>query len=99
MRQTVAVSLPVELTEELDRAAGEEGSSRSELVRDALRRYLAVRRFRAVRNATLPFAEAEGFISDEDVFQALSRGSCSTATSLSPRWERAGCAPSCSSAS
>lgn len=72
MRQTVAVSLPADLTEELDSAAREEGSSRSELVRDALRRYLAVRRFRAARSATLPFAEAAGFISDEDVFQAIS---------------------------
>lgn len=72
MRQTVAVSLPEDLTEALDAAAREEGTSRSELVRDALRRYLAVRRFRALREATLPHAEDSGFITDEDVFEALS---------------------------
>lgn len=72
MRQTVAISLPEELTAELDTAAREEGTSRSELVRDALRRFLAVRRFRAVREAVTAGAEATGFVSDEDVFKALS---------------------------
>lgn len=72
MRQSVAISLPADLTEELDLAAREEGSSRSQRVRDALRRYLAVRRFRALRNDILPYAEAAGFMSDEDVFRALS---------------------------
>jgi len=72
MRQTVAISLPEDLTAELDAAAREEGTSRSELVRDALRRFLAVRRFRAVREAVTAHAEAAGFITDEDVFKALS---------------------------
>jgi metal-responsive CopG/Arc/MetJ family transcriptional regulator len=72
MRQTVAISLPEELTAELDNAAREEGTSRSELVRDALRRFLAVRRFRAVRDSVTAHAEAAGFITDEDVFKALS---------------------------
>jgi metal-responsive CopG/Arc/MetJ family transcriptional regulator len=72
MRQTVAISLPEELTAELDAAAREEGTSRSELVRDALRRFLAVRRFRAVRDSVTAHAEAAGFITDEDVFTALS---------------------------
>ena len=72
MRRTVAISLPEELTAELDTAAREEGTSRSELVRDALRRFLAVRRFRAVRDSVTAHAEAAGFITDEDVFKALS---------------------------
>ncbi len=72
MRQTGAISLPEELTAELDTAAREEGTSRSELVRDALRRFLAVRRFRAVRDSVTAHAEAAGFITDEDVFKALS---------------------------
>ena len=72
MRQTVAVSLPADLTRRLDAVAEEEGTSRSGIVRDALRRYLAVRQFEQVRAAVLPFAEAAGFLTDEDVFRSTS---------------------------
>ena len=69
MRQTVAVSLPADLTTRLDAVAEEEGTSRSEVVRDALRRYLALRQLQKVREAVLPYAEAAGVLTDEDVFR------------------------------
>ena len=72
MRQTVAVSLPAELTVRLDAVAAEEGTSRSEIVRDALRRYLAQRQFEQVRMTILPFAESAGVLTDEDVFRDVS---------------------------
>lgn len=72
MRQTVAVSLPSDLTARLDLVAEEEGTSRSEIVRDALRRYLAQRQLQQTRVSVLPFAEAAGFLTDEDVFKAVS---------------------------
>lgn len=72
MRQTVAVSLPRDLTQQLDDVALEEGSSRSEVVREALRRYLAVRQFQKVRASILPFAEAAGIVDDEEVFRLMS---------------------------
>ena len=72
MRQTVAVSLPADLTTRLDAVAEEEGTSRSEVVRDALRRYLALRQFQKVREAVLPYAEAAGVLTDEDVFRLMS---------------------------
>ncbi|MBM4365756.1 MAG: ribbon-helix-helix protein, CopG family [Deltaproteobacteria bacterium] len=72
MRQTVAVSLPADLTARLDLVAEEEGTSRSEVVRDALRRYLALRQFQKVREAIIPYAEAAGVLTDEDVFRSMS---------------------------
>lgn len=72
VRQTVAISLPSELTERIDAAAQEEGVSRSEVVRDAVRAFLAIRDFQRVRAAIVPYAEAAGFVTDEDVFKALS---------------------------
>ena len=72
MRQTVAVSLPADLTTRLDAVAEEEGTSRSEVVRDALRRYLALRQIQKVREAVLPYAEAAGVLTDEDVFRLMS---------------------------
>ena len=44
----------------------------SEIVRESVRRYVAVRRFRRLRNKVLPFAEAQGLLTDEDVFKAFS---------------------------
>ena len=72
MRQTVAVSLPPELAAELDAVAEREGASRSEIVRDALRRYLAVREFQRLRESLVPFAEAHGLFTEEDVFRNVS---------------------------
>ncbi len=46
--------------------------TRSEVVRDALRRQLAVRRFEAVRARLMPFAEARGYLTEEDVFESVS---------------------------
>lgn len=44
----------------------------SDVVRDSLRRYLAAAKFKRLRRRTLPFAEAAGFLTDEDVFEAIS---------------------------
>jgi len=40
-QRTVTISLPPSLSQEVDRVARAEGRSRSELVREALRQYLA----------------------------------------------------------
>lgn len=44
----------------------------SDLVRDSIRRYIAIQRFRQLRNSTLPLAEAQGILTDEDVFELIS---------------------------
>ena len=44
----------------------------SDIVRESIRRYVAVEKFRALRKKVLPFAEAQGFLTDEDVFRAIS---------------------------
>lgn len=68
------------LTIRLDRAlerqlatlAKRSGRSRSDIARDALRRQLAVMQFEDARRAVMPFAEARGYLTDEDVFRAVS---------------------------
>lgn len=72
MRQTVAVRLPAELTARLDLVADEEGTSRSEVVREAVRRYLALRELQKVRESVIRYAKATGVLSDEDVFRSMS---------------------------
>jgi predicted transcriptional regulator len=68
----LTVRLPPKLRRELDRLSRERRLPAGEIVRDSLRRYLAVERFRALRGKAIPFAEAEGFLTDEDVFSKLS---------------------------
>lgn len=72
MRKSVTVSLPARLARELDRISREEGTSRSEVVRDALLRQFALREFRRLRRALLPKARARGIVTDEDAFRAVS---------------------------
>jgi Arc/MetJ-type ribon-helix-helix transcriptional regulator len=69
-------SITIRLDERLERMLRDEcsrsGHSRSEVVRDALRRQLAIRRFDALRERMLPVAEARGYLTDEDVFRDVS---------------------------
>ena len=48
------------------------GRSRSDIARDALRRQLAILQFEEARRSIMPFAEARGYLTDEDVFRAVS---------------------------
>jgi metal-responsive CopG/Arc/MetJ family transcriptional regulator len=72
MRETISISLPEEIKNELDNAVREEGLSRSDLVRQALRNFLFTRRFRGLRARMVPKAQAAGVFTDEDVFDRLS---------------------------
>lgn len=69
---TVAIRLDAKLQRELNRLSRQLGRSRSELVRDALRGQLASVQFEQARRGLLPFAEAQGFLTDEDVFADVS---------------------------
>lgn len=69
---TLTIRLPEALKAELDEMSRDENRPVSDIVRESLRRYVAVERFRSARRKILPFAEAQGLLTDEDVFQALS---------------------------
>ena len=72
MRKAVTVSLPESLAATLDAVSREEGTSRSEIVRDALVRYFTLREFREIRAQLLVEAETKGIVTDEDVFDRVS---------------------------
>ncbi len=72
MRDTISISLPAEVKSELDAAVQEEGLSRSDLVRQALRDYLFARRFRHLRAEMVSRAQAQGIFTDDDVFDRVS---------------------------
>ncbi len=69
---TVTIRLDPELEQELGKAAERSGLSRSEVVRDALRRQLALSQFDDLRRRLMPLAEARGYLTDEDIFRDVS---------------------------
>jgi len=69
---SVTIRIDADLERELDRLARRSGRSRSDLVRDALRRQIALAQFEEARRDLLPLAESQGLVTDEDVFAAVS---------------------------
>ena len=72
MNQTLTIRIPDDLRKELQDLSKIENKPASDIVRESLKRHLAILRFRLLRNMTLPFAEAQGILSDEDVFKLIS---------------------------
>ena len=72
MNDTVTIRLDRELARQLAQVSRRLGRSRSDVVRDALRRQLALLQFEEIRRRVAPFAEAAGYLTDEDVFRDVS---------------------------
>ena len=68
----LTIRLDRDLERRLSKAAKRSGRSRSEFVRDALKRQLAVAQLEDLRRRIMPFAEAQGYLTDEDVFRDVS---------------------------
>jgi predicted transcriptional regulator len=69
---TLTIRLPDDLRSELEAICKAENKPLSDIVRESLRRYVAIQQFRYVRRKVLPFAEAQGLLTDEDIFDAIS---------------------------
>jgi predicted transcriptional regulator len=69
---TLTLRLDPELDALLEKLVEQTGRSRSELVREALRRQLTLVEFEQQRRRVLPFAEARGYLTDEDIFRDIS---------------------------
>ncbi|MCX6567549.1 MAG: ribbon-helix-helix protein, CopG family [Candidatus Aminicenantes bacterium] len=69
---TLTIRLDKELEELLSRASKRTGKNRSEIAREALRRQIRLENFEELRRRIMPFAEARGYLTDEDIFSKLS---------------------------
>ena len=69
---TLTIRLDDKLDSDLREFAARTGKGKSEFVREALRRQLAIARFEDLRQHLAPFAEAHGWLTDEDVFEEIS---------------------------
>ena len=72
MNQTLTIRIPDNIREGLQELSRNENKPVSDIVRESLKRSLAIYRFRRLKNMVLPFAEAQGILSDEDIFTIVS---------------------------
>ncbi len=72
MSNSITIRLDPNLSRLLDRLVEQTGRTRSEIVREALQRHLSLIRFEQLRRQVLPFAEARGYLTDEDVTREIS---------------------------
>ena len=69
---TLTIRIDDRLDAELRDMAARTGTGKSAFVREAVRRQLAVARLEELRRRVAPFAEAQGWLTDEDVFDEVS---------------------------
>ncbi len=69
---TLTIRIDDQLEKDLEELANATHRSKSDLAREMLRKRIAVERFRRLREKALPFAEAAGYLTDEDVFRDIS---------------------------
>ncbi len=72
MKGAVTIRLDKDLERTLSEVCRRSGRTRSEVVREALKRQLTLARFEQLRKKVLPFAEARGLLTDEDIFKSVS---------------------------
>jgi len=68
----ITIRLDKSLDDLLTKVSRRLGKSRSEVARQALRRYLRGSEFDALREEMTPYAKAHGYLTDEDVFDEAS---------------------------
>lgn len=69
---TLSIRIDEAFGERLDNVARSQGKSRSEMARELLRRRLAVEEFRSLRQRLRPYAEAAGYVTDDDFVDTIS---------------------------
>jgi predicted transcriptional regulator len=72
MGESLSLRLDRALKRDLERACKRQKRRASDIAREALGRYLAVEQFRSLRQRTPPVAEAQGILTDDDVFRLVS---------------------------
>jgi metal-responsive CopG/Arc/MetJ family transcriptional regulator len=72
MRSVLSVSLPDKMAVELDALAKATGRNKSDIVKESLGEFLWENRFRRIKKRLNSKAKIAGFITDDDVFKAIS---------------------------
>lgn len=69
---SLTIRIPENMRRELEKLSRARAVPVSDLVRDSLRRYMAVEQFRSLRSRVLERAQKNNYVLDEDVFKVIS---------------------------
>ncbi|MCX5898889.1 MAG: CopG family transcriptional regulator [Proteobacteria bacterium] len=72
MRTVLSISLPGKISSELDAFAKSTGRNKSDIVKESICLYLWETKYKAVRKTLGAKAKKAGFVTDEDIFKAVS---------------------------
>ena len=70
--KTLTLRIPEDLKRQLEELSHQQRRPTSELVRESLRRFVVTEQLKAIRRSTVPLAEAQGFLTDDDLFGEIS---------------------------
>ncbi len=73
MREVFTLRLPKDTRKELETISKSEKVPLGQVVREAIERYIVLRRFKQLRKKVLPFAETQGLLTDEDILRTLEK--------------------------
>lgn len=69
---SLTIRIDKKLDTVLDKASQQTGKSKSQVAREAIERQLRLIQLENLRRRIMPFAEARGYLTDEDVFRKVS---------------------------
>ncbi len=72
MSKAITILIPQKMRNDLQEISKSEGKPVNDIVIDSIKKYISVYRFHKLRNTTLPFAETQGILTDEDVYKYIS---------------------------
>ncbi len=98
MTKSITIRLDDTLVHKLEHVAEHTNRTKSDVIRDCLRRQLSVKLLDLAREKLVPLAQKQGIFTDEDVFELLKRnpktGTINGLESSSPQ-EKVRCAIEC----
>jgi len=72
MREALTISIDSKLKRKIEDSSKNYNMSKSELVKKAIEKYIAVQEFRDLREQLLPYAERVGILTDDDIYNEIS---------------------------
>ena len=72
MREILTISIDKKLKKNVTDTALKLHISKSELVKKAIEKYIVHEEFNALRSLLIPYAEKQGYFTDDDIFNEIS---------------------------
>mgnify|MGYP001248670367 CR=1 FL=1 len=68
MREILSISIGAKLKKKINTAAKKYKTTKSDIVINAVEKYLTLMEFQGVREKLMPYARKKGYLTDEDIY-------------------------------